>query len=164
MGYSFGYSPSNRHFKVIRIVTQLRVGCEAPAKAEIFTLGHDETWRNLDVSSIQYYFRSSAITLGGTLNWIVGKYECTILKTITQISIDLIVGFDIDKERFRTILLPSALESQKKEMRLTSVGNCLCIADYNEYIFQIDVWRMKNYGVSESWTKTCIISTVFSIS
>ncbi|KAK4358876.1 hypothetical protein RND71_021105 [Anisodus tanguticus] len=162
MGYGFGYSPSTRHFKVIRIVTQLRVGFEALAKAEILTLGHDETWRNLDVSSIQYYFGSCAITLGGTLHWIVGKFVCTPdFKTITNISTDLIVGFDIDEERFRTILLPSALENQKKQMRLTSVGNCLCLGDYNESIFQIDVWRMEDYGVSESWTKTCIISTTW---
>ncbi|XP_059310944.1 F-box protein At3g07870-like [Lycium ferocissimum] len=143
------------------ILEQYVVLPKALAKAEIFTLGHDETWRNLDVSSIQYYFRSCAITLGGTLHRIVGKYVCTILKTITQISTDLIVGFDIDEERFRTILLPSALENQKKETRLTSVGNCLCIVDYNENIFQIDVRRMKDNGVSESWTKTCIISSTW---
>ncbi|KAM5588334.1 F-box protein CPR1-like [Rosa sericea] len=64
-----------------------------------------------------------------------------------------ILAFDLAHEKFRTMLLPDFKPGQCI-MELGEFRGCLCAFDYqNQHIGFIDLWVMKEYNVSESWTK-----------
>ncbi|XP_024199770.1 F-box protein CPR1-like [Rosa chinensis] len=64
-----------------------------------------------------------------------------------------ILAFDLTHEKFRTMLLPDFKPGQCI-MELGDFRGCLCALDcLNRRASFIDLWVMKEYNVSESWTK-----------
>ncbi|KAM5584101.1 F-box protein CPR1 [Rosa sericea] len=71
---------------------------------------------------------------------------------------DSIVAFDLAKEEFRRISLPTSRNyhhhGADNIISLGSVGGCLCvIIQKNATDSCIDLWVMRDYGVADSWTK-----------
>ncbi|XP_027772974.1 uncharacterized protein LOC107019216 [Solanum pennellii] len=58
-------------------------------------------------------------------------------------------------EKVKSLPAPPGLVNPPWNLKLVELGNYLCLTDY--YNTNIDIWRMKEYGVSESWTKDIIL-------
>ncbi|XP_059644470.1 F-box/kelch-repeat protein At3g06240-like [Cornus florida] len=128
----------------------------------------DESWRTYTIASMyslttdswrriqdvpNYHSRSLSIysddmvLVNGSLHWLLfGSYSNSFL----------IAAFDVADEKFRDVQRPSSIVNNNFNM-LYILGVCrgrLCIflCSYT-YSFQIDVWVMQEYGVTESWTK-----------
>ncbi|XP_062014750.1 F-box protein CPR1-like [Rosa rugosa] len=65
------------------------------------------------------------------------------------------LAFDLTHEKFRTMLLPDPGSGWRTmDMDLGDFRGCLCALDcLNRHTGFIDLWVMKEYNVSESWTK-----------
>ncbi|KAK6121253.1 hypothetical protein DH2020_045027 [Rehmannia glutinosa] len=65
----------------------------------------------------------------------------------------LIAAFDLANEVFFEIPAPRGIDVGKFLFKkLVVLGGCLCVVDTSSYS-GVDVWIMKEYNVSESWTK-----------
>jgi F-box interacting protein len=62
-----------------------------------------------------------------------------------------IVSFDLGNESYQKILLPDYGEVMRV-LSLSVLRDCLCM------IINHDVWVMKDYGHTESWTKLFTVS------
>jgi F-box interacting protein len=63
-----------------------------------------------------------------------------------------IVSFDLGNECYQNILPPDYGEIDRHKLFLSVLRDCLCM------IFYHDVWVMKEYGLTKSWTKLFTVS------
>jgi F-box interacting protein len=63
-----------------------------------------------------------------------------------------IVSFDLGNESYQKILLPDYGEVVIHNLSLSVLGDCLCM------IFNRDVWVMKEYRHTKSWSKLFTVS------
>ncbi|KAH0643420.1 hypothetical protein KY289_034394 [Solanum tuberosum] len=69
---------------------------------------------------------------------------------------DSIYSFNSLTEEVKSLLAPRGLIPPSYNLTLAELENCLCLCDSNNSEY-IDIWGMKEYGIVESWTKTCIL-------
>ncbi|KAK4714730.1 hypothetical protein R3W88_020637 [Solanum pinnatisectum] len=93
---------------------------------EVYTLGVDEKWRILEQGPFSHWGSFGDVIVNGALHWIKDHYASAMVS---------IYSFDIETEKTRAKL-----------------GDILCMSDSckREYL---DIWWMKEYGISESWVK-----------
>ncbi|KAG8375188.1 hypothetical protein BUALT_Bualt10G0074300 [Buddleja alternifolia] len=127
------------------------------SECEILTIGVDDTWRGLDCvanPTIPYPFAlSSSVNLSDALHWLVVGIGPTWIST-----------FDFGEEKIGQLPHPHGLEMHFGCMHLLSTNNQLCLVDESNP-FEIVMWKMKEYGVAESWTKDMVlqISVPFAV-
>ncbi|MCH96681.1 F-box family protein [Trifolium medium] len=80
----------------------------------------------------------------GTINWLASKHW--------HESPCFIVSLDLGKESFQKILLPDFGEVDWSILYVSVLRDCLCM------MYGHDVWIMKEYGNTESWTKLFSVS------
>ncbi|KAG5605963.1 hypothetical protein H5410_027455 [Solanum commersonii] len=97
------------------------------SKLEVYTLGVCEKWRN------------------------VGEISCPRKN-------DIIYSFDIETEKVKSLPALPGLVNPPWNLKLVELGNYLCLTDYYKTLTtNIDIWWMKEYEVSECWTKEIIL-------
>ncbi|KAG8389082.1 hypothetical protein BUALT_Bualt02G0192200 [Buddleja alternifolia] len=145
--YEFGFSPSTNNFKVLKINHQKTINGERVQQCEIFTVGVDHKWRQLEFSfKVGYYACRIA------LNWAV----CWFARDLD--STNYIAAFDFGKEEVGLISHPHGL--LLKYMELAFLNNRLRLLDYS-IPSHYTMWTMEEYGVAESWTKIVISRSCF---
>ncbi|KAM7498406.1 hypothetical protein LguiA_022820 [Lonicera macranthoides] len=149
VSYGFGFSPITSQYKVVRIF-QGNVPCNPPSElssyvseCEVYTLG-THTWRS--VGHVPFSTGDGGILVNGGLHWL--KIE------IPQ----MIARFDLETESFQMICSTPPLNRETLYLNaLVELGGCLCISD-NSLESELVIWKMKEYGLTESWTKEIVIS------
>ncbi|KAG8375189.1 hypothetical protein BUALT_Bualt10G0074400 [Buddleja alternifolia] len=147
--YGFGFCRSTNNYKVLRIVC--KPGSElSKREGKIFTIGIDHRWRDLGNPTIPYkYFFNNFIAVSGVLHWIVMDNDSTWICT-----------FDLGEEKIGQLLHPHGLVLNR-HTKLKSLNNQLCLVDIYDPSVTV-IWKMKEYGVAESWTKDVILDYSFS--
>ncbi|KAK4716277.1 hypothetical protein R3W88_014615 [Solanum pinnatisectum] len=125
--YGFFFSKASEKYKVLRFVVRKLTKV---SELEVYTFGVCEKLRN--VGEI----------VNGALHWMVSEKNA------------IIFSFDIETEKVKSLPAPSGLVNPPCNLKLVELGNYLCLTDYYKALTtNIDIWWMKEYRVSESWTK-----------
>ncbi|KAJ8570087.1 hypothetical protein K7X08_006664 [Anisodus acutangulus] len=114
---------------------------EASGQYKVLRLVVRKLQDHLEVSELEVYVNAA-------LHWMGQRKD------------DCIYSFDIGTEKLKSLPAPPGLETPSWCLTLTVLGNCLCLADYI-YGQRVDIWRMKEYEIAESWTKDSVL--VYSI-
>ncbi|KAE9591419.1 putative F-box domain-containing protein [Lupinus albus] len=139
--FGFGYDNLSDSYKIIAIYKTM---------GEVYTLGSGiENRRKLEQSvpfaPTQWKDRDSgARFVSGALNWLAIRPDGTLV----------VVYVDIGHEKGGYFMLPSVIDENSilDSPCLWVLGGCLCFA-YELGNSESTLWQMKEYGVSESWTK-----------
>ncbi|KAK4732081.1 hypothetical protein R3W88_025069 [Solanum pinnatisectum] len=125
--------------KAIRELTKV-------SELEVYTLGVGEKWRNVGKIPCLVCCKFGNININGALHWMDSEKN------------DIIYSFDIETKKVKSLPPPPGLVTPPWNLKLVELGNYLCLTDYyNTLSNNIDIWWMKEYGVSESWTKDIIL-------
>ncbi|KAK4715311.1 hypothetical protein R3W88_013649 [Solanum pinnatisectum] len=121
----FCFSKASGKYKILRFL--------------VYTLGVGEKWRNLDEILCPVWYKFDKVNINGALHWMDSKKN------------DIIYSFDIETEKVKSLPAPPGLINPPWNLKLVELGNYLCLTDYyNTLSTNIDIWLMKEYGVSES--------------
>ncbi|XP_059629126.1 F-box/kelch-repeat protein At3g06240-like [Cornus florida] len=147
--YGLGYDSSMDNYKVVAVSD-----CK-----DTFVVVHSlktSSWRRKWIQDFPYdnsfLLPRSGVFVNGSIHWLTNR------------ALDhspVIVAFDVADEKFRDVLLPNShgiLLPAKAHAPsgLGVLGGCLFCYKEHDYFVQFDVWVMKEYGVTESWTKFTI--------
>uniref|UniRef100_M1CCQ4 Class S F-box protein n=1 Tax=Solanum tuberosum TaxID=4113 RepID=M1CCQ4_SOLTU len=130
-------------YKVLRFVARK---VTKVSELEVYTLGVGEKWRNVGEISCPVWYKFDKVKSNGALHWMDSEKN------------DTIYSFVIETEKVKSLPAPPGLVTPPWNLKLVELGNYLCLTDYyNTSSTNIDIWWMKEYGVSESWTKEIIL-------
>lgn len=138
--YGFGYDPVNHKYKVLVVMSD----CNEPA-TKLYAFG-ENSWKTIQD------FPGTPPTgpgkhVNGTLNWFPTEegFDCNQWVILT---------FDLVKETYGKLSLPKQDNGGSIFNPVLDVlSNCLCVC----FDHSGTLWLMKQYGVTESWTKLMII-------
>ncbi|EYU39784.1 hypothetical protein ABFS82_06G173200 [Erythranthe guttata] len=153
--YGFGFVESTRDYKVLLVCCVFRRDssrCETMVKVYSLTTN---SWRRIEfVVEDRYGFDVSGIFVSGKLHW------CKIVKPESNSTFG-IDTFDLGSEVWGNVTQPpSCVESGfYVSQSLGVVDGCLCVF-YDHPRIGVDVWVMKEYGVSESWAKIVTVPDI----
>ncbi|KAG8375177.1 hypothetical protein BUALT_Bualt10G0073200 [Buddleja alternifolia] len=146
--YGFGFCRSTNNYKILKIVSN-SWGAPESREGEILTVGVDDRWRVLDRVAnltIPHPFDCfNLVIVNEAFHWIVSNFGPTWIST-----------FDLEEEKMGQLSHPHGLELNFACMKLTSTNNQLCLLDGSSPD-EIVIWKMKEYGVAESWTKDMVL-------
>ena len=147
---TFGFAHQNNDFKILRLVCFASGGAEA----QVYTLSTN-SWKKYEISleflnglSIHYICSSPCLFFNGALH--------SMAYDNNQ---EFILSFDVDDGRVRGIMPPQNYVSGCSEFLAVFKGSLALIVFTDEVIGEndvCDIWVMKEYGVSESWTKKSV--------
>ncbi|CAJ2630184.1 F-box/kelch-repeat protein At3g23880-like [Trifolium pratense] len=156
--FTFGYDALTTTYKIVAF------GTNENSEVKVFNLGDNNCWRNiqnfpvLPNNRLDHYDMFPCLNTGahlyGTINWLA------LDKSITPIDQFVIVSLDLSTETYKQFLLPAALgfdHGPISQPSLRVLMDCLCFfhgSNRTEFI----LWKMKEYGVQESWTRLFKIS------
>ncbi|GAU24912.1 hypothetical protein TSUD_116370 [Trifolium subterraneum] len=155
--YGFGYDPVSDNYKVVVVLDVFDnkrnlVVAKKQNDVKVHTLGSN-LWRN--IRQLQFPFvitplQRPGMYVSGTINWLVKDH--LLLKDCPRKNHFFVVSFDLRNESYQEILLPDYGKVGEYTLHLSVFKDCLCM------ISRQDVWIMKEYGNTESWTKLLTIS------
>ncbi|KAE9592756.1 hypothetical protein Lal_00028681 [Lupinus albus] len=145
----FGFDSKNNDFKVI-------IRSFNPDEVKLYSL-NEGTWKVLDVSYLQglglLKFSNTRCFLNGSVHWITYKANTCPNKNILM--------FNVEEERFKNMELPPELVKAKlSNLHVSVIEGYLTVLKYHDihdWDDECDIWMMKEYGVTESWTKNVTI-------
>ena len=140
--YGFGYDVDTNNYKVLVVAHLLDSSGNFVGKHKVmvYTLGSN-AWKSIQKFPIYSVVHQRGKFVSGTINWLVYKE-----------SQHCIASFDLGNESSQEVSLPDFGEVYPYPFRLGVLGDCLCM------VFGHDVWVMKEYGNTRSWTKLFTIS------
>lgn len=153
--YGFGYDSFTDDYKVLIIVY-----CETEYESRTergITVGaiyslKTNLWRRIQDTNYFLWTISCGVFFNGCIHFLCWKSTGSFL----------IVAFNLSDEIFREVPLPASFcELEALDYRVAVFGGCLCLVDdlclVDEPSYYrnktSEFWMMKEYGVSESWTK-----------
>ncbi|PIN11152.1 hypothetical protein CDL12_16259 [Handroanthus impetiginosus] len=146
--YGFGFDESNDDYKVFGILSGFCKARRYETMVKIYSL-KSNSWTRIDAFNDGLPFDDVGKFVSGKLHWgrkfgLNSKWD--------------IVYFDLESELCGKIKQPNYVESGFSPS-LAALGGSLCVlCDYPQS--SVDVWVMKQYGVSESWSKMVSIPYV----
>lgn len=163
--YGIGFDASTNDYKIVTITFPDVENVEnndpencPEMLVQVYTIRHN-CWKQIQNSPFNHSdsWPCSGVFLNGSIHW---------LATITWSYKWIIAAFDIVTEKFREVPLPDIYaddEGQIDTARLTVLGKCLSLCLYVYHLtvdgnqtYTWDIWMMKEYGVTSSWTKVTI--------
>ncbi|KAF7127159.1 hypothetical protein RHSIM_Rhsim11G0183200 [Rhododendron simsii] len=148
--YGFGFSSISGQYKLVQIyqkaLSDPALGnCSYENLGEVYTLGTGK-WRSIGTVPFEYDLRLYSVTLNGNIHWLICDMESPYS----------ICAFDIENESFRGFSSVPGLSRGTLYKSLGLLEGRLCVCD-NSSNSDLVIWVMKEYGVSESWTKEIVI-------
>lgn len=119
--------------------------CSYECQGEVYSLGTGK-WRSIGPVPFEYDLRLYSVTLNGNIHWL----SCDMESPYS------ICAFDIEKESFQGFSTVPGLCRGSYCKSLGLLEGRLCVCD-NSSNSDLVIWVMKEYGVSESWTKEIVI-------
>jgi F-box interacting protein len=155
IGLGFGFDFKINDHKVVRVFLSYEDKSTGKyySKASIYTLSSG-AWRISEstLDGVVYKNHSCMAELKGALHWKAKR----IMEGDQNQNLRFIVSFDLETETFRDIMLPNEFLASENEgsWQLSVLDECLSlIVNYKNGETSMHVWVMKEYGVSNSWTK-----------
>ncbi|XP_047313144.1 F-box/kelch-repeat protein At3g23880-like [Impatiens glandulifera] len=160
LDYGFVYLSSVEDYKVVRIVSRGNLGGmngDFSIRVEVYSMQSD-SWREIDTGSIcpiimhsmRFMIHSSGVAVKGILHWPVFFPSASHSNDTGSI-----ISFDMVHELFREIQMPDAFSvSFDSRLRILELNGLLALASStSRESTLIDIWVMREYGNSESWSK-----------
>ncbi|QHO33191.1 hypothetical protein HN51_026942 [Arachis hypogaea] len=155
----FGYDHVSDSYKLVGIVNEEQKTLKPHKSATtVYTFGLNSSWRKIqDMAFKARYIENKEgvfVPGTGTLNWIVpgdGAFN------------PMVLSLDLEKETHSLFSPPNHKDMycHFKILKLCVLRNYLAICC--EHRTHCPVWLMKEYGVSESWTKLAMIPQYLNI-
>ncbi|GAB2295124.1 hypothetical protein Dimus_029298 [Dionaea muscipula] len=156
----FGFDSLNDDYKIVRAVCyddfslnndddDIGVGMEKELKVEVFTL-KSGSWRL--VASFPYcsHFNQMGKLVNGTVHW-KATQSCSLYPVNGKYGLPLrILGFSLKEEKLFELPHPD-FDGDSLLFDLGVLRECLCISC--DYKGRFEMWILKEYNVSASWTK-----------
>ncbi|XP_004301891.1 PREDICTED: F-box/kelch-repeat protein At3g06240-like [Fragaria vesca subsp. vesca] len=153
--YGVGYLPATNEYKVILSYAPVEddetwdEGEEEELWFSKIMSLKDGIWRSIEAPRYCYMGHQQGTLVNESLHW---------LKTSLRYEI---VAFDLAREEFREIGMPDFGPKRIRDLSELKynfggcLGRCLCVLRYPpmDVCDSIEFWVMREYGVSESWTK-----------
>ncbi|WOH01060.1 hypothetical protein DCAR_0520439 [Daucus carota subsp. sativus] len=157
--HGFGFVESSNQYKVVRFYKGRFSASEGSEElgCEVYTLG-TRMWRNLGHVPFFIDGYGNGICVGGNLHWLGCQQEDQKESSESE----RLCTFDLDRESFQISAGPVVpqVDGYTTYRNLGVLGGCLCVCD-NTPDLEFAIWVMKDYGVTESWSKEIIIRTDF---
>ncbi|KAL8150970.1 hypothetical protein V2J09_020778 [Rumex salicifolius] len=137
--FGFGFDPLADDYKIVRIVYGVSGIC-----VDIFKLS-SRSWSTIDLgaNTLPSLYPRQAY-LNGVVHWLA--YD------------SVIVGFDLNTEKFVMYNLPDDLKDKRME-DVAIAAYCGSLALFElETSKSIGLWVMNKYGADKTWTRQCVIS------
>jgi F-box interacting protein len=145
--FAFGYDASKRTYKVVAFRAKKN------SEVKVFNLGNN-CWRNIQNFPRDLDHNFTGVHFCGTINWLA------LDKSITHTDQLVIVSLDLSTETYKQFLLPLGFYEDEvpfSQLVLRVLMDSLCFYhDSNKTEFIL--WKMKEYGVQDSWTQLFKIS------
>ncbi|XP_047326014.1 F-box protein At3g07870-like [Impatiens glandulifera] len=156
--FGFGYSPMTDKYKAIAMVQYRESDNSTTTIAAVYTAGSPSTssWGIIEEYPPEVVFdRSFPIYLNGYLHWIVKMN-----------SVDCVLSFDFDTEDFGLIAMPPGpfRNIVQQNQHETLVANLFVFEGQLSICMlinrkRVEVWVVKEYGISTSWSKEMVLET-----
>ncbi|XP_047320861.1 F-box/kelch-repeat protein At3g23880-like [Impatiens glandulifera] len=144
IAYGFGYDERNSDYKVI-VINSKSKNLTGPFSTQIKIYGMKSgSWRKVKNYPQFCPLGDMGMFVNGTLHW--GASMKTGIDNYRSI-----LTFDLSEETFSEISQP-CFEGLIMDSLIGVLSGCLCML-FNCGEKKIDVWVMKEYGKTESWTK-----------
>ncbi|KAL7086865.1 hypothetical protein ACP275_13G028900 [Erythranthe tilingii] len=147
----FGVDAGQAHHKVVRLVYYKNTADSFTAEVEIFSL-KTWSWRRLIGVNVPLWAHPKMfcqVFLNGVVHWLIEK-KPTGDNSFRRSSI---LAFDVGDEVFREVMLPEWEGGSFRSTNLSIFVIKESLGVVNSTDESCDVWVMKEYCVSESWTK-----------
>ncbi|GLT37105.1 hypothetical protein SLA2020_114410 [Shorea laevis] len=148
-----GYSAVTDQYKVLQTFYPLNESDHRYVEVEICTIGTG-TWRSIGVGPKDLVTLPFNSFLNGTLHW----------ANCSPSGSQFIHTFNFVTERFGAVSPPARFSEEDKKFidsfRIGVLGGCL-YAIFFENSLRLDIWIMKEYGVTESWTKQFAVENLY---
>lgn len=150
----FGNCPVTNDHKVVRVVylKDSSLNFTVPPEVQVYSLSTG-SWRDVNAGAPLSYmveYTWSQVFVSGCVHWLAYR------KQGESGSRNLLVSFHMGDEVFGEVMLPDSLANDiVYDMSVSICRDSLAALKYNKEIGQEScvVWVMREYGVSESWTK-----------
>ncbi|KAL5743269.1 hypothetical protein ACOSQ2_026385 [Xanthoceras sorbifolium] len=155
----FGFHHQTNDYKIVRIMYFGNHFCQyvekQPPKVEVYSLARN-SWRSIGTNGGWYTRdKSSTVVVNGALHWFASK--------TADASADFVLKFDFSVEEFGEILLPNYHcdgKSFRVSVTVLKESLALIVCCLNGYGSEhCDIWVMREYGVTDSWTKQYSVVT-----
>ncbi|XP_059628475.1 F-box/kelch-repeat protein At3g06240-like [Cornus florida] len=146
--YGFGYDSSTDEYKVVLVWFSW---CCSYTHISFYTWRTD-SWAFRYVHDFPYEPRvlfSVGVHVNGSLHWLADK--CS--KDSPSVKLYVICAFDLTREEFRDLVVPCP---SHEPSGLGVLGGCLAMLVCD--VGHTNVWVMKEYGVTDTWTKFLTIN------
>jgi F-box interacting protein len=146
--FAFGYDPVNNDYKLLKIIKF--VGLKYDRRSKVYSMKAN-SWRRLE-DQLPYKERFTIsspqpVFTNGAFHWLVESI--TGARTL--------LTMDLTTEKFEVQTLPFKLHSLGN---LVVLEGSLCVSAYTQ-ARDIDFWMMKEYGVTSSWSRLCMVPATF---
>ncbi|WOG99408.1 hypothetical protein DCAR_0518756 [Daucus carota subsp. sativus] len=157
--HGFGFDESSNQYKVVRFYKGSFSASEGSDElgCEVYTLG-TRMWRNIGHVPFFIDGYGNGICVAGNLHWLA----CHQKDQKESSDSERLCAFDLDRESFQLSAGPVVpqVDGYTTYRNLGILGGCLCVCD-NTPDLEFAIWVMKDYGVTESWSKEIVIRTNF---
>ncbi|XP_009355013.2 F-box protein CPR1-like [Pyrus x bretschneideri] len=144
--YGFGYDSANHDYKILAIVNfDWTDDATMSSQVSLYSLKFNSWKRIPKLPCDGFYVQSwDVVFLDGAMSCLMResdseKYRCKI------------VALDLASEKYMEFGTPVVDEDDNLMMSLKVLGGSLCICVHH-YFANSDIWIMKEYGVTKSWT------------
>ncbi|KAA8548318.1 hypothetical protein F0562_000002 [Nyssa sinensis] len=136
--YGYGYDSFNDDYKVVKLVF-------CGALVRVYSLKAN-SWKTIGELACHETVYENGVHLKGAIHWVVWRRN-------GKDYLSVITSFDLAKETFTDIPIPvPGILDNNTKFGVGVMDGCLCVMN-NRNGERDDFWVMKEYGVSESWTK-----------
>ncbi|XP_058202752.1 F-box/kelch-repeat protein At3g06240-like [Rhododendron vialii] len=145
--YGVGYDSSMDDYKVV-IVSSASFPRTGASIVAVYSL-KTNSWRRIQDTNFYLKAFTGRVFVNGCLHGICWRDGSNV-----------IVAFNLSDEVAREVPQPAwycGIGSEIMSYRVAVLGGCLCLVDKRV----TDLWKMKEYGVQESWTEFKIRSGLF---
>ncbi|XP_020221123.1 F-box/kelch-repeat protein At3g23880 [Cajanus cajan] len=154
--YGFSYDRSEDNYVVLQIYLSKH---DTSHRALLYSV-NDDSWRDIEDDSLSTITRPSVCVHQGSM----GLYFADSLHWITfnyETNADVILAYNIFEAKFYELSIPDEVELQDYSvccLRIIRDSLALCTVMHDEnWDYTVDIWEMKEYGVTTSWSKlTCM--------
>lgn len=148
----FGYDSFRDDFKVVTIAQWYHPDGEPKlvSKTMVYSLKVG-AWMKMQDCPYWLLKEDNGTCAGGALHWIVTKEPTAWCSPL------ILVGLNLGNGCFEEVPFPENM-GEPFQLNLAVLGECLCLLSghfthMNHVLDHIDIWMMKDYGVSQSWVK-----------
>ncbi|KAF2318755.1 hypothetical protein GH714_010479 [Hevea brasiliensis] len=144
----FGYDSINNDYKVIMMFQHKGMSLHyiknPKIRVMVYSLKGNSSTRIKDLNDYFLPYNGHSVPVSGSLHWVVSNQE----KRVDNV----ILAFDLGNEKFCELPKPHSNGYEiyclrVAELRGSLAISCSCMGT------AVEVWVMKEYGITESWTK-----------